>query len=319
MSEAAVSEETALTPAIEVLPALPGKKGRPLKLTIGDLVRAGPYTGEIVEIVGDGVFIRDAGDGQVHGVPRLAVERVKRRGGKRVEGGLTDTGGALDDCQTPDPVALAICARLKEEGCKPLLVVEPSAGEGAFVRAAKATWPDAIIVAVEVRAIEPETLVASGADEVFIGRWEDVASSVRELIAAVGATNTLVVGNPPYRLAAEHALVALSPVGGQRVTLAFLLTIGFITTARRLKDFWNEQPGQTGEGDRYNGLSTLYPLAQRPYFMEKQGGGKKTDMREYGVFHWGKGGQALPMIGAPIWWRKGKDEDEVDADEGGEE
>jgi hypothetical protein len=275
-------------------------------------VRAGPYTGEVVEIVGEGVFIKDAGDGLVHGAPRGAVERVKRRGGKRVENGLTDTGGALDDCQTPDLVALAICLQLARDGADPLLVIEPSAGEGAFVRAAKATWPDAAVIAVEVRAEAEEALHAAGADAVLIGRWEDQAAPLREFIEATGTGRTLIVGNPPYRLAVEHALLALEPVGGSRPSLAFLLTLGFITTAARLRDFWGWEKGDQGRSQRtsalpWNGLAVIHPLAERPHFMEKQGGGKKTDMREYGVFSWSDVAADYPtVIGAPIWWKPAK-------------
>lgn len=189
--------------------------------------------------------------------------------------GGTEPRRAADAYYTPDPLALAICRRLRAEIGPVGRIVEPSAGAGAFVRAARATWPDASIRAIEPNggAAAASRLADAGADEVATMRWEDP----RVLGAPVGPvhlpwTPGLILGNPPFLLAEEHIRIALRllPEGGH---LAFLLRASMLATRARVAGLWRELP------PRY-----VWHVAPRPSFT--QGG---TDGAEYAVVVWRKG------------------------------
>jgi hypothetical protein len=186
---------------------------------------------------------------------------------------------ALDFYATPDPLALAICRHLGEQHRNPTLVVEPSAGQGAFVRAIRATWPDAPVMAVEVN---PENLAAlHGAEPIVLDDWARFATAAAEWLDAPD----LIIGNPPYRQAQEHVEAGLRWLrpGG---VLAFLLRINFLGSLSRV-DFWNR-------GD----LSTVIPITPRPSFTN---GG--TDGTEYAVFVWTKGHEGPARICPPLVWK----------------
>lgn len=185
----------------------------------------------------------------------------------------------VDDAYlTQDDLALAICQRLTTLIGAPRTVLEPSAGEGSFVRAALKVWPQAQVQSVEPRLPAAEKI---GAGRVAISTFEDFA--VRPVRVDQGVPGTgagdqgsraarynLVLGNPPYKCAEEH--VALARPLGQYV--AFLLRMSFLSSQGRVERLWDPRPG----------LRWLIPLAQRPSFT-----GKGTDNSEYAVFVWEAG------------------------------
>ena len=56
------------------------------------------------------------------------------------------------DFQTPDALAQAVCARLQAMGIRPETVIEPTCGIGAFVVAAAAAFPQAVVRGFEINA-----------------------------------------------------------------------------------------------------------------------------------------------------------------------
>jgi hypothetical protein len=193
----------------------------------------------------------------------------------------------LDFYATPDPLALAICERLRlrlTDVPNPRYVVEPSAGTGAFVRAIRKTWPDADIIGIEANPLMRPALMAAGTDATLIGDWPTYAETLAEATAPVD----LILGNPPYRQAQEHieaGLRWLAP-GGR---LAFLLRLNFLGSSARV-DFWRR-----GE------LESVSTIAPRPSFT----GDGKTDGTEYALFVWRKGHVDRPVLGEPLTWEKG--------------
>ncbi|HEY9722991.1 MAG TPA: class I SAM-dependent methyltransferase, partial [Oscillatoriaceae cyanobacterium] len=115
------------------------------------------------------------------------------------------------DFQTPLPLAQQVVARLRAEGVSPGLVIEPSCGRGAFVRAALEGFPEARVLSVEInpehlaiaqQALEPAhagrcTLFESN---FFAFDWPD------RITDAAGPL--LVLGNPPWVTNAELGRLA---------------------------------------------------------------------------------------------------------------
>lgn len=172
---------------------------------------------------------------------------------------------ADDAYLTQDALALAICQKLRSLGVKFVQnVLEPSAGEGAFVRAVQVTWPHAEVISVEPRA-EAAAKIQYGA--VVPSTLEEYATPAQQRWSDFD----LVVGNPPYKHAEDHVRLAraMCDSGGH---VAFLLRMSFLSSQGRVQRLWDAQPG----------LRWLIPLAQRPTFVA--GGG--TDNSEYAVFVW---------------------------------
>jgi hypothetical protein len=194
----------------------------------------------------------------------------------------------LDFYATPDPLALAICERLRlrlADVPAPRYVVEPSAGTGAFVRAIRKTWPAARVRAVEVDPALALPLSIADADIVYTADWPQHAA---DAVDGGAPPPDLILGNPPYRQAQEHieaGLRWLAP-GGR---LAFLLRLNFLGSAARV-DFWRR-----GE------LESVSTIAPRPSFT----GDGKTDGTEYALFVWRKGHIDRPVLGEPLTWEKG--------------
>lgn len=186
---------------------------------------------------------------------------------------------ALDFYATPDALAFALCANLARHtpwAC----VVEPSAGNGPFVRAARAMWPTAKIVAVDVCADRLPELSRAGADAVLVSDWRQIASLPTE-------GRTLIVGNPPFREAEEHIRHA-TRLMRDGDTLAFLLRLNLLGSRSRLA-LWAETP-----------LAEVAPIVPRPSFT---GGG--SDATEYALFRWVKGHVGPTRLGQHIVWANG--------------
>jgi hypothetical protein len=185
---------------------------------------------------------------------------------------------ALDFYATPEPLALAICKHLAAQASW-MCVVEPSAGHGPFVRAARGCWPYSEIVAVDVSADRLPELSQAGADAVLVSDWTQIAALPSE-------SRVLIVGNPPFRDAEQHIRHALSLMR-EGDALAFLLRLNLLGSKSRLP-LWAETP-----------LAEVVPVVPRPSFT-----GGSTDATEYALFIWRKGYAGPAQLARPLTWSK---------------
>jgi predicted RNA methylase len=181
--------------------------------------------------------------------------------------GVDESGRRKFDAYfTSDAVATALVERLSAD-CfwRGGTVLEPSAGRGAFVRAIGKTdpCPDAIF-ANDMDPLRVEELKALNAAESELPLIIPSCSDFLQL----GGAYDLILGNPPYSHAEEHARKALA-LRARCGVVAFLLRLGFLESEARVP-FWKEHPA-----------SKVYVLSQRPSFT---GGG--TDNCPYGFFVW---------------------------------
>jgi hypothetical protein len=188
---------------------------------------------------------------------------------------------------TPYPLALAICVRLRDDwGLNPSVVVEPSAGRGAFVRAAREVWPGARIIAIDVDERSRGPCLRAGASSFIRASWPKVA----RLLAGYRGGSLLIVGNPPYRQAQRHIDAAREQlIPGD--ALAFLLRLNFLGSTGRA-DWWREA----------RDFAHLDPIAPRPSFRD----GKGSDATEYAAFGWRPERRGPAGVGKPLVWRKGQ-------------
>ena len=205
---------------------------------------------------------------------------------------------------TPYPLALAICRWLEANkvalNLRADYILEPSAGYGDFVRAAREVWPNAYIHANEVQ----EKLVPREEMRAYLVEYARVKKGAGKVEAdalplpiatldthavlkAAGATATstadflgsasdfkfdLIQANPPYSLGGgaeahvRHSLKMLQPWG----LSSQLLKMHFRGTAARV-GFWKE-----------NKLKADPPIVPRPNFT-----GDGRDTVEYTNYVWG--------------------------------
>jgi len=168
----------------------------------------------------------------------------------------------LDQYFTPQPLADALALLLTRDGWwRGGNVIEPSAGKGAFVRAAYN-----ILCARDIRATD-----------IDLQRYEELrampecslATQTDFVAARHGKPFSLILGNPPFSHAEDHVRAALAIRDPRFGAVAFLLRLAFLESADR-KPFWEEHPA-----------SKIYVLSERPSFT---GGG--TDSAAYGFFVW---------------------------------
>lgn len=145
--------------------------------------------------------------------------------------------------------------------------LEPSAGDGAIIRAVNARRRDVVWSAVEIREemrAPLHRLMNGGV--LWCGdpvgdwrrwRWKENVSPF-----------DVVIGNVPYGEAAEHLPQAIA---GGRVC-AMLLRLNFLGSQKRA-EFWRRHPAD------------VYVLSERPSF-----DGEGTDATEYAWFVWGQCG-----------------------------
>ena len=192
----------------------------------------------------------------------------------------------LDAYMTDDDVALALAWRVAAT-YRPALIVEPSAGCGAFVRAARAAWAHVPIWAVEIdKNVPAGALLDSGASSVYYEDWVSWArSSPRVLSRPAGPV--LIIGNPPFSLHEAHVRAALQWMepGDQ---LAFLLRLNALGSHERVS-LWANSP-----------LVDVATIVPRPSF----NGGAGTDGTEYALFRWIKGYEGPRLLTPPIVWRE---------------
>jgi len=173
----------------------------------------------------------------------------------------------LDQYFTPDDLAEALVSRLASDGWwRGGRVLEPSAGKGAFVRAAIGLSP----TPRQVLAVDLDRDRAQELGYIRFGPGTvDVTGS--DFLALNGPAQwALVIGNPPYSEAEAHTRKALS-LRSRFGVVAFLLRMGFLESEERAA-FWREHPA-----------SKVYVLSQRPSFT---GEGKTDRGQSYGLFVW---------------------------------
>lgn len=147
------------------------------------------------------------------------------------------------------------------DGIKPSdSILEPSAGDGAIIKALRNRGYRNHIDAVELRAEERYALLGC-ADRVRIGDFLKMDKL---------DFYDVIIGNPPYSMALEFIEKSLEIIRpGGRVIM--LLRTNFLESKTRFQ-FWKDNP-----------LSGLYCLHKRPSFT-----GKGTDATSYSWFVWVK-------------------------------
>jgi SAM-dependent methyltransferase len=191
----------------------------------------------------------------------------------------------LDLYATPSDVADAICARLVELYRRPGEVLEPSAGPGRFVAAARRAWPGVPVTAVDIDGAHRDACVAAGALPFIESDWQAYAARV----AADGRDRSLrrpllILGNPPYVRAQAHVEAALDLLRpGER--MVFLLRHSFHGAEERV-DFFERNP-------------EAWSAVVLPRVSYVGDGG---DMSDACVFCWEKGYRGPSIRALPILW-----------------
>ncbi len=140
--------------------------------------------------------------------------------------------------------------------------LEPSAGDGAIIRAVNATRPDVSWNAVELRPHAAPSLRALGA-----------VTTIDDFLRAshLGLPFDVALGNPPFSLAAQFVLKSLEHAE-QVVMLLRLNILGSSNDRRHLFET--------------AGMPDVYVLPERPSFT-----GDGTDACEYAWMRWIRGGK----------------------------
>lgn len=176
-----------------------------------------------------------------------------------------------------------------------LSVLEPSAGEGAFVAALlDAQRVGASTRYTKVTAVEPrEKAMRKLGMHLPHPRLTLYQTTFEEFATAHSlAFFDLVIGNPPFSHAEKH--IQLARERGRWV--AFLLRLSMLGSQRRASTLWS-QPG----------LYSVRPLARRPAFI-RPGKPLRSDNSEYGIFLWQYAyqgvAQLLPPLDVPLASRR---------------
>jgi hypothetical protein len=203
------------------------------------------------------------------------------------------------------PLALAICERLRDDGVitNPDVMMEPSAGAGAFVSAMAEVWSPRLLYRNDLDAslILPEhELRAIGAlgDNGRLISLESDFGSIPPDGSSVAPVNAMI-GNCPYSLAEEHVrkgISLLAPAGA----LVFLLPVNFLAGIKRVGGLYQEHPHEY-----------MYVLDKRPQFVDGyriNNKGKRvkkgTDSNEYAAFVWRKERPEFEPVVRWLQWSK---------------
>lgn len=193
---------------------------------------------------------------------------------------------------TPQALADAIAARLAEVIEPPDLIVEPSAGAGAFVRAARKAWGERpYIYANEPNGDDGlrDALRTAGADDFKRKGWEDLGGLAEDFQQS---PESLILGNPPYNLAESHVRLGLERLGHYEAKapqpryLCFLLRASFLASKKRAALFAEAPP------------RWVWNIVGRPSFT----GNGKTDGAEYAAIVW-QAGHRGPYEGGWLEWK----------------
>jgi hypothetical protein len=231
------------------------------------------------------------GDGAL---PSAGMEDVPKRKRRMAPGEAAGTRAEDDAYDTPEALALACvewCVKNLPDPTDPAqgpgFILEPCAGKGPFVKAARNTWPDAKIVAIDIRPECLEPCLQAGA--VKFACLDSLA-----LPAATIAAADLIITNPAFKHADALARHFWAPMK-DGAALAFLLSVTFLGS----KDRWEEEPPGLF---KIAPLSYMIPIVPRPDF------GPTSPKFEVALFVWvkglGRGGAIIPP--EPIRWAKPK-------------
>ena len=189
---------------------------------------------------------------------------------------------ALDRYYTPPRLARAIVTAV--HAVEPLsgVVLEPSAGAGAFARAILDLTPAEVIVA-DLDPAAPALMSPAWAQRRAAGERTPCASYCGRDFASIDWLRPAwVIGNPPYSAAEEHVRHALT----MSRHVVFLLRAAFVESKGR-SAFWRDHP-----------CRHVWFCAERPSFTS---GG--TDSAAYAVFWWDTAYHG-PTTCTPGWtWR----------------
>ena len=202
-----------------------------------------------------------------------------------------------DAYPTVEDLARAIVERIALYFPMPERVVEPTAGDGAFVRAAREVWPDAKIIAIDLVASHDVTCRAAGANR-FI-------TADARTVNYHGAD--LVLGNLPFNVAA--AILRRIRETAPEAACAFLLPVGFQgRTQGRVHG--KEDPALRRDAAFWRLARRVYsaPIHPRPSFT----GDGKTDRMEYSLEGFGRSWDDGSVLGDPIVWRPEAGADEAE-------
>lgn len=193
---------------------------------------------------------------------------------------------------TPGSLAAAIVRRVKQTIGSIDLLIEPSAGDGTFVRACRDEWGDSL----QIHAVEPrvDALVHRLKDPTTSTERTTWETSTRSASLLSEHERALIIGNPPFLLAEKHVRVALDRLGHKETFtpqdryLAFLLRSSFLAGDKRSRGL------HIGIG----GLRYVWNIVGRPSFT----GDGRTDGAEYACLIW-QVGWSGPYEGDWLIWK----------------
>jgi len=155
----------------------------------------------------------------------------------------------LDRCYTPSSLAEAIVERVY---VFPRRIVEPSVGGGAFVRAARAKWPEVEVVGVD---LDPEATGLALCDRPIRGDYLDVLPDLEDV--------DLVIGNLPFGVSLDHVRETRARLPGAHLVAVLPWAYPGV---RRWADYLAADPP-----------ASVTPILGRPW---------NNRVRETAVYHW---------------------------------
>lgn len=176
-------------------------------------------------------------------------------------------GGEHDFYRTPEWVVVSILPHLDQRILRHGLILEPSAGDGAIIKALQPKITDLRqVMGIEIRSEGVAQLSELGIGLTMEG---DAVWQMEHMAKCWDERPSLVIANPPFKDAIEHLRAAIQVVapGGQ---VAFLLRLAFLAGKKRVS-FHQEFAGD------------VYVLPRRPSFT-----GKGTDSSDYMWWVWRK-------------------------------
>ncbi len=236
---------------------------------------------------------------------------------RRAPGEAAGTRKENDAYNTDPAVAIACLEWLKENtACEPQgfppKILDPTAGMGPFVQAARSVFSGSVIAAADLRPECEKACMEVGARVFRVGDSLEIPTRPIELA-------DLIVTNPPFTLAdplARHFYWFMHP----GAVLAFLLNVTFIGSEERWKigedpDVSTPDCRDTRGLFKAAPLTYVVPIQPRPQFLDVNAEGKKASSPiECALFVWVKPNgsdearwdqaQGAIIPPEPIRWRK---------------